>query len=103
MQGRRLAAFSSAPLYDVSNTVGPNDFGDERPLAAATARFAGSIDVCTIFAEGTTPLQGIRRSLELHDEPLHAAGNTYWMTALLEEARQQGIGTLLTGQRGNFV
>ena len=43
----------------------------------------------------------MRRGLELHDEPAHAASNYYWLSALLGQAQKQGMGALLTGQYGN--
>ena len=100
-EGRRLQAFSSVPPFNVDGLVGKNRFGDETPYIEATAEFSGNIDVTFIRAENVTPLQGIRRSLFLHDEPGHAAGNHFWIVALMEEAQKQGIGTLLTGQGGN--
>jgi asparagine synthase (glutamine-hydrolysing) len=99
--GRRLLAFSSVPLYDPSPWLSSNRIGDETPFIEATSQFAGNIDVHHIQAAGVSPLQGIRRALWLHDEPGHAAGHQYWMTALLATAQQHNIGTLLIGQNGN--
>jgi asparagine synthase (glutamine-hydrolysing) len=99
--GHRLQAFSSVPLSDTRVCVSESRFGDETPFIEATSRFAGTIDVQYIRAEAVTPLQGIRRALWLHDEPGHAAGNQFWITALLTAAQQHGVGTLLTGQGGN--
>jgi asparagine synthase (glutamine-hydrolysing) len=100
-QGRRLSAFSSIPFYNTARCVGPYQFGDERPFIEATCRQAGNIEVTYSRAEQVSLLDGIRQGLILHDEPGHGASNYYWMVALLEEARTQGIGTLLTGQGGN--
>ena len=99
--GHRLQAFSSVPQSDMRACVPESRFGDETPFIEATSRFAGTIDVHYIRAEDVTPLQGIRRALWLHDEPGHAAGNQFWITALLTVAQQHGVGTLLTGQGGN--
>jgi len=99
--GQRLAAFTSVPLYDTDNLVGNNRFGDESPYVEATSRYAGNIDVHYIHAEKISPLEGIKRSLNLHEEPQHAASNFYWIISLMEAAKAKGIGTLLTGQMGN--
>ena len=99
-KGQRLPVFSSVPLYDLTNTPAGR-FGDETPYIKATAQYSGNMDLNFIRAENTTPMQGIRRSLNLHDEPGHAMGNYFWIIALFEEARQQGIGTILEGQGGN--
>ncbi len=99
--GNRLPAFSSVPLYDVTDMTPASRFGDESSFIEATSRHAGNIDVTYIRAEDVSPVQGIERALELHDEPGHAARNQFWMISLLKTAQAQGIGTLLTGQGGN--
>ena len=100
-KGERLTAFTSVPLYDVQNTVGPTRFGDETDYAQETAAFYSNIDHQLLNASETTPLDGIRRILAIRNEPGHAGGNFYWIADMLQTAQQQGIGTLLTGQGGN--
>ncbi len=99
--GKRLPAFSSVPLYDATDQTPPSRFGDESPFIEATARHAGNIDITYIRAEDVSPVQGIERALELHDEPGHAAANVFWIISLLKAAQNRGIGALLTGQGGN--
>jgi asparagine synthase (glutamine-hydrolysing) len=100
-QGKRLTAYTAVPLYDTQNTVGPNRFGDETEFARETAAFHPNIDWQRLDASGTDPLEGLRRSLAINNEPGHAGANFYWIADLLQTAQQQGIGTLLTGQGGN--
>ena len=101
LTGKRLPAFSSVPLYDVTGLTAPSRFGDETPFIEATSRHSGNIDVHYIHAKDVSPVQGIKRALDLHDEPGHAAGNQYWINALMKNAKSQGIGSILTGQGGN--
>lgn len=100
-QGKTLPAFTSVPVGDVGNTVGPSRFGDETPFAQATARHAGNIVLHTLTSEQISPVAGTRRSLEMLDTPSHAPSNAFWIQDILETAQQQGLGTLLTGQGGN--
>ncbi|MBK8899937.1 MAG: asparagine synthetase B [Anaerolineaceae bacterium] len=100
-QNQRLAAYTAVPLYDTQNTVGPNRFGDETEFARETAAFHPNIDWQRLDARGTDPLEGLRRSLAINNEPGHAGANFYWIADLLQTAQAQGIGTLLTGQGGN--
>ena len=100
-QNQHLTAYTSVPLYDVQNTVDGDRFGDELPFAQAVAAFAGNVDLIQIPARDWTPVQAIRRGLEIHDEPGHAAGNLYWIYSLLAAAQRDGLRTLLTGQGGN--
>ncbi|MBI2864750.1 MAG: asparagine synthetase B [Chloroflexi bacterium] len=99
-RGERLLAFTSVPLSDTTAYVGPA-FGDELPFARATAEHAGNVDLHTIPAADVSPIAAIRRSLQVHGEPGHAAGNYYWILDLLDTARSHGCGVLLTGQCGN--
>jgi asparagine synthase (glutamine-hydrolysing) len=39
--------------------------------------------------------------LAIHDEPEHAVPNLPWVTALLDQVKQDGAGILMTGQMGN--
>jgi asparagine synthase (glutamine-hydrolysing) len=99
--GRRLPAFTSVPIYDTHSTMTGRSYGDESSLVEFNRQFIGNLDVTYIRAEAISPLGGIARALELHDSPTHAAGNLFWIHALLETARQQGLNALLTGQMGN--
>lgn len=99
--GKTLTAFTSSPLSDPSQLVDPRRTGDETQLAQATAQKAGNVDHIIIRSEEISPLDGIERMLWVHDEPGHAAGNQFWIAAILEAARQRGVKILLTGQMGN--
>jgi asparagine synthase (glutamine-hydrolysing) len=100
-RGERLAAYSSVPIADAEDLDGDWFFGDETPFIEATAELAGNIDVNSIEAREVSPVQGIERSLFIHDQPGHAAANMYWITALMAQAQEQGLGAMLTGQGGN--
>ena len=102
-RNENLIAFTSTPLNDPSSHTNRRRFGDETELAQATAHQAGIRDHIFIKSEEITPLAGIERMLWVHDEPGHAAGNQYWIAALLNSARQKDVGVLLTGQMGNAV
>ena len=99
-QNRPLIAYTSVPIeHDVANSE--RRFGNEWKLAAATASFAGISDHRPIDARQTTPLMGIEQLLWIHDAPVHACGNGYWLNDLLRTARADGVRVLLTGQGGN--
>ena len=100
-KGERLAAFTSVPMVDVASFTAKHRFGDESEFAGATAAHAGNIDVTWLRSEGVSPLEGIERMLEVHDEPGHAAGNQFWMFDLFDAVRSGSMRVLLTGQGGN--
>jgi len=102
-RGHRLAAFTSIPRYDTPayRDTGTR-FADESSYARATAEAAGgNIDPYTIDATGLSPLEAIRHALEIMTEPMHAAGNLFWILELYRVAAARGYRTLLTGQHGN--
>ncbi|WP_129676357.1 asparagine synthase-related protein [Candidatus Chloroploca sp. Khr17] len=100
-QGKRLTAFTTVPIYDTSQTVGPQGFGDETLFAAATAAHWANVDHILLDSAAVTPMQGIRRTLAVMPEPAHAASNYFWIADLLDQAQALGLGVLLTGQGGN--
>ena len=99
--GQRLAAFSSVPIAATEGLVSSGSFGDETPFIEATAQAVGNIDLNYIDARDVSPVAAIERSLFILDQPLHAAGNMVWITALWAKAQKQGMGAMLTGQGGN--
>lgn len=100
-QGKRLTAFTAVPIYDTTQTVGAQRFGDETHFASLTAAHWANVDHHLLDSAAVTPMQGIHRTLAVMPEPAHAASNYFWITDLLDRAQAQGLGTLLTGQGGN--
>jgi asparagine synthase (glutamine-hydrolysing) len=99
--GRRLKAYTAAPLHDVSDLATRNWFGDESEMARATAASAENIDHVELRAEHVSPIDSLRRSLAIHAEPVHGVPNAYWIMELEAAAQRDGLGVLLTGQAGN--
>jgi asparagine synthase (glutamine-hydrolysing) len=100
VESNRLQAFISVPLYKVEWEMGAS-FSDESPYADAIRDHLGNLDLEYVRAEHVSPLAGIERCLEACDEPGHAGSNMFWICALMERARDKGLGVLLTGQMGN--
>ena len=100
-ENKRLIAYTAVPLHDVTNSVGPNRFGNETQLAQATARHQANIDHYLLNSSHISPIEGIQRILSLRNEPDPSGANFYWVADILQTAQNQGVGTLLTGQGGN--
>ncbi len=100
-RGQRVKAYTSVPLYDTTPYINNNSFGDEFPLARATAEAAGNVDLTAINGAGCSPIQAIRQMLEITNEPCLAAGNLFWMLELWQTAQADGNDILLLGQFGN--
>ena len=100
-QGRGLTAYTSVPLHPPDG-AGPTRFGNEWEVAHLTAGLAGSnVHHVPMDAAHHTVLEGIRYVLGVHDGPGHASANHYWVQAIGERARQDGMRTLLLGMFGN--
>jgi asparagine synthase (glutamine-hydrolysing) len=99
-RGERLTAYTAVPIADTQAYTG-QAFGDEYPLARATADAAGMIDLRRIDAAAVSPIAAIREVLEITLQPEHAAGNLFWLLDLYRTAAREGASMILTGQMGN--
>lgn len=100
-QGERLNAFTSVPLRFSDIQLGAKRLGDEFPYAQATAAQSGNIDLYKVMAANMSPIQGIQHMLNIKNEPAHAAGNFFWILALMQAVKEKECRVLLTGQAGN--
>jgi Asparagine synthase (glutamine-hydrolyzing) len=67
-ENRRLTAFTSVPRWNPDKYIGQR-LGNEFPLARAVAKQAGNIDLYPVAADSVTPIQAIRRMLQIMCEP----------------------------------
>ena len=98
--GRRLTAFTSRPLMPADH-LWPGGLADEWPLAHQLASGYPHVEHCPITAPSLSPIRALERALEAVGSPPLGANNLFWFLALMETARERGIGVLLTGQMGN--
>ena len=100
-EGKRLQAFTSVPLYDITGLVPKNRIGDEGPYAQALADKLGNVDVMLCKAENIGVLEAIEMKMKIHDQPGFSAQNAYWIVDILKKSQNSEIGTMLIGQGGN--
>jgi len=65
------------------------------------AQLYSNIEHVSIRAEDITPLDAVKRSVDIIRAPQHASSNMVWLISLFENARQRNLGVMLTGQLGN--
>lgn len=99
-RGERLLAYTSVPRF-APDGAPASCLGDEGPLARSVAEHIGNIEFIPVAAAQASPLGAIERALDIHGQPVHGVGNTYWMLDILALAQQRGARVLLTGQGGN--
>jgi asparagine synthase (glutamine-hydrolysing) len=95
-----LVAYTAVPLHRAEKLF-PTNLTDEWPLAHQVAQLYGNIEHVSIRAEDITPLEAVKRSLDITRTPQHASSNMVWIISLFENARQRNLGVMLTGQLGN--
>jgi asparagine synthase (glutamine-hydrolysing) len=100
-QNKILPAFSSVPLFDVSDFE--NLCADETRFINATANYAGNVEVNFIKSEGLSPVRALHKFMNMFDEPVGITPNIYWILSLIENANAKGIDTLLRGKHGNMT
>ena len=100
-EDRGLTAYTSVPCLSPDG-ASRERLGNEWDLAHATAVMAGAnVQHVPIDAKDNGVIQGIEYLLDAHAGPSHAAGNEYWIQAIMEAASLNGSGVVLTGQLGN--
>jgi len=95
-----LVAYTAVPLHPAEKLF-PNNLADEWPLAHQVAELYGNIEHVSIRAEDITPIDAVKRSLDITRVPQHASSNMVWIISLFENARHRNLGVMLTGQLGN--
>jgi asparagine synthase (glutamine-hydrolysing) len=97
-----IHAYTAVPLLRGQDPYTVSWFGHEWQLASLIAQRSTNLIHRPVRSTTTSPLEGIREALWIHDGPIHAASNTYWMHDLLRAAKADGRDVLLTGQTGNL-
>lgn len=100
-EGKSLIAYTSIPKENTSEAFSAHTATDESYLSIPTAKFLGNVENVLIRSEKVSILQDLKDSFELHQVPLHAAGNLYWIHEIYREAQKHDIDTILIGQTGN--
>ncbi|MBJ6360248.1 asparagine synthase-related protein [Paenibacillus sp. GCM10012307] len=100
-QGKLLHTFSHVPSPDFVDWTGRNRAADETPYINATLSHVGNMRSNYIDVPGASPLTGVEDWLDILEMPYKYFENSYWIKGIYELAREQGIGILLTGAKGN--
>lgn len=98
-----VVAFTSVPREGYEGRPPKGRIGDEGPLAAATAALYPNIDHICVRPTDAHALEGLDRDFFLLERPLLNACNQGWWNAINAEAKERGIGVLLTGALGNMT
>ncbi len=98
---KSLQTFSHVPFFEPSQTISNRLFGDERPYIHSITEKYNNIHLSFLNSKAISPLEGVDMSLELFGEPLHGAGNGFWMCDIFKTAAENSFGSILMGEFGN--
>ena len=103
MENKKLHTFSYVPVEGFVDWTHKGRVANERPFIQSTVQYVGNIQDYYLDFAGRSPLSEVDDWLETLEMPYKFFENTFWLKGVYEEAHQQGIGVLLSGQRGNWT
>ena len=98
----KIFAFTSVPREGYSGPAPKGRFGDEGPLAAATAAPFPNMEHVLVRPNNRTPLDQLDGNFYRYKQPVLNLCNQVWMSAIDKAAKDRGITVMLTGQMGNM-
>jgi asparagine synthase (glutamine-hydrolysing) len=102
-ENKQLHTYSYVPVDDFVDWTHKSRVANERPFIESTVNYVGNISPNYLSFDENNPYSEIDEWLETLEIPYKFFENTFWLRGIYEEARLQGIGILLNGQRGNWT
>lgn len=100
-ENKRLHTYSYIPEEDFVDWTPKSRMADERPYIRSTVRYVGNINDHYLDFRGKSPLSEMDEWLDTMEMPYKFVENSFWLSGIYEKARQDGVGVLLNGGRGN--
>ncbi|MFB5760232.1 asparagine synthase-related protein [Paenibacillus medicaginis] len=102
-EDKHLHTFSYVPVDDFEDWTSKRRVANERPYIQSTVQHVGNITAHYLDFKGKSPLSEVDDWLDTFEMPYKFFENSFWIKGIYESARQQGVGILLNGQRGNWT
>ncbi|MFZ3579511.1 asparagine synthase-related protein [Virgibacillus sp. DJP39] len=100
---KRLHTYSYVPVEGFVDWTPKSKVADESPFIQSTINYVGNINSNYLSFSEKNPFSEIDNWLEVFEMPYKFFENSYWLSGIYEAAREQGIGILLNGARGNYT
>ncbi|MBD3921183.1 asparagine synthetase B [Paenibacillus sp. PR3] len=100
--GKPLQAYSYVPPRDFTDWTGRNWMPDETPFIQTIARHVGNIQENYMDFPGRNSFEDVDDILDMMEAPYKFIENSFWLKGILEQARQDKVGIVLNGSRGNY-
>ncbi|GGF90429.1 asparagine synthetase B [Paenibacillus albidus] len=101
-RGKPLHTFSSYPVDGFTDFNIGRRVADERPYIRETIKHVGNIEPSFLNFPERSFYTELDEWLDILEMPYKFIENSYWLKGIFEQAQQQDIGVLLSGQRGNW-
>ncbi|WP_168122761.1 asparagine synthase-related protein [Paenibacillus sp. HB172176] len=102
-ENKKLHTFSYVPVKDFQDWTPRGRNANEKESIKQTVNHVGNIhDQYFDFAD-KNPLSVVDDWLDMMETPYKFYENSYWKKGIYEQAQKQGVGSLLTGSRGNWT
>jgi asparagine synthase (glutamine-hydrolysing) len=101
IHGKGLSAFTAVPRPDFNNICHPDLIASEGAGAAEVARLYPNVEHFLVDTGGCNLLDTMKAWTDAMDEPSLNVVNLLWIRAILDQARQRGVGVMLEATAGN--
>lgn len=99
----KVIAFTAVPREGYTGAERRNQFGNEGPLAAATAAMHSNVEHVLVRAGDRSPLDALDRNFFLAGAPVMGVANSVWAAAINDAARARRLKVMLVGTMGNMT
>lgn len=100
--GKPLHTYSYIPSADFVDWTPRRLIPDETAYIQAITRHIGNTEEQLMTFEGRNAISEMDDMLELMEGPYKFFENSFWLKGMLERAREQDVGVMLNGTRGNY-
>ena len=102
-RGERLVTFTEAPRAGFDGALPKGRYADETGLVAALARRHPNLETNVVRTPGGFFMDNLEQTFACLEEPFRNTSNRVWIEAILREASQGGLRTVLDGAQGNLT
>ncbi|WP_010678068.1 asparagine synthase-related protein [Bacillus timonensis] len=102
-ENKELLTFSYVPPSDFTAFKSSRHICNERPYIKMTVNHVGGIKDHYLNFDGRDSFTEIDDFMEIMEMPYKFFENSFWLKGMFEKAYQEGVGVLLSGDRGNFT
>ncbi|ASS96101.1 lasso peptide isopeptide bond-forming cyclase [Peribacillus simplex] len=101
-ENNKLHTYSYIPPEDFEDFTPKYLLADERPFIKSTVNHVGGITDHYCDFKGKDSYSEIDDFLDIMEMPYKFFENSFWLKGMFEKAKENDIGVLLNGDRGNF-